>query len=115
VLVTPGGGGDGFELVRNYLKGLALSKPDFDSLVVTGPLMEDGDRRRVERLARGLRVHVAKFRPDMENLIQGSGAVVAMGGYNTTTELLTSRKPAFIVPRVEPRVDNSSGPNVWRR
>jgi predicted glycosyltransferase len=105
VLVTPGGGGDGFELVRNYLEGLALSKPNFDSLVVTGPLMEDGDRRRVERLARSLRVQVAEFRPDMENLIQGAGAVVAMGGYNTTTELLASRKPALIVPRVEPRVE----------
>jgi predicted glycosyltransferase len=105
VLVTPGGGSDGFELVRNYLEGLALSKPDFDSLVVTGPLMEDGDSRRVERLARGLRVQVAKFRPDMENLIQASGAVVAMGGYNTTTELLASRQPALLVPRVEPRVE----------
>jgi predicted glycosyltransferase len=48
---------------------------------------------------------VAKFRPDMENLIQASGAVVAMGGYNTTTELLASRQPALLVPRVEPRVE----------
>jgi predicted glycosyltransferase len=30
---------------------------------------------------------------------------VAMGGYNTTTELLAARKPALIVPRVEPRVE----------
>lgn len=105
VLVTPGGGGDGFDLVKNYLEGIAISEPGFDSLVVTGPLMEDGDRRRVERFARGLRVRVVEFRPDMENLIRGAGAVVAMGGYNTTTELLASRKRALIVPRVEPRVE----------
>ena len=28
-----------------------------------------------------------------------------MGGYNTTTELLTAGKPAVIVPRIEPRVE----------
>ena len=28
-----------------------------------------------------------------------------MGGYNTTTEVLASRKPALIVPRIEPRVE----------
>lgn len=105
VLVTPGGGGDGFELVRNYLEGIRLSGPDFDSLVVTGPLMEDEDRRSLEKLARGLRVELVDFRPDMEAIIAGARAVVAMGGYNTTTELLASRKPAIIVPRVEPRVE----------
>ncbi len=104
-LVTPGGGGDGFEVVRNYLEGLRLSEPDFDSLVVTGPLMEDEDRRSLERLAEGLRVELVDFRPDMEAIIAGARAVVAMGGYNTTTELLASRKPAIIVPRVEPRVE----------
>ncbi|MBA2693124.1 MAG: hypothetical protein H0U65_11630 [Rubrobacter sp.] len=38
-------------------------------------------------------------------LVQGAGAVVSMGGYNTTTELLAARKPAVIIPRVEPRVE----------
>jgi predicted glycosyltransferase len=41
----------------------------------------------------------------MECLIERAGAVVAMGGYNTTTELLAARKPALIVPRVEPRTE----------
>jgi predicted glycosyltransferase len=106
VLVTAGGGGDGFELVKSYLKGIRLAEPGFDSIIVTGPLMADEEKREVEQLARGLkRVQVLEFRPDMETLIQGAGAVVAMGGYNTTTELLASRKPTLIVPRVEPRVE----------
>ncbi|MDX5892628.1 glycosyltransferase family protein [Rubrobacter radiotolerans] len=104
-LVTPGGGGDGLKVIETYLKGLALREPDHDSIIVTGPMMSDRDRRRVEGLARGLRVRVLEFRADMEDLIQGAGVVVAMGGYNTTTELLEARKPALIVPRVEPRVE----------
>lgn len=105
VLVTAGGGGDGYFLVKNYLDSLRISAPDFESIVVTGPLMEDEDRRGVEEHARGLRVRVTEFRADMERLISGAGAVVAMGGYNTTIELLASRKPALIVPRVEPRLE----------
>lgn len=104
-LVTAGGGGDGYLLLESYLEGLKLSEPDFDSLVVTGPLMEEDDRLRLERLAKGTRSRVVEFHADMESLIAGAGAVVAMGGYNTTTELLAAGKPAVIVPRVEPRVE----------
>jgi predicted glycosyltransferase len=68
-------------------------------------MMDDGSMRKIERLARGLRVRVMEFRADMERLILCAGAVVSMGGYNTTVELLVARKPALIVPRVEPRVE----------
>jgi len=105
VLVTAGGGGDGFRLIEAYLKGLRLSEPEYDSLVVTGPLMDEGDRKKIDCLARGVRARVVEFRADMEQVIQGAGAVVAMGGYNTTIELLAARKRAVIVPRVEPRVE----------
>jgi predicted glycosyltransferase len=105
VLATAGGGGDGFHLIKNYLESLREPEPSFDSIVVTGPLMDDASKRRVERLSRGLPVSVLEFRADMERLIQRAGAVVAMGGYNTTIELLAARKRALIVPRVEPRVE----------
>ena len=67
--------------------------------------MDDASKRKIERLARGLRVRVMEFRADMERLIRYAGAVVSMGGYNTTVELLVARKSALIVPRVEPRVE----------
>lgn len=105
VLVTAGGGGDGLRLIETYLEGLRVVRPAFESVVVTGPLMCPEDRKRIERLAGGLPVRVLEFRADMERLISAAGAVVSMGGYNTTTELLTARKPAVIVPRVEPRVE----------
>jgi predicted glycosyltransferase len=105
VLVTAGGGGDGFHLIENYLQCLKGTEPSFESLVVTGPLMDDGAKREIEHLARGLRVRVMEFRPDMDRLVKSAGAVVTMGGYNTTVELLAARKSALIVPRVEPRVE----------
>jgi predicted glycosyltransferase len=105
VLVTAGGGADGFHLIRIYLESLREPVPSFESIVVTGPLMDEDSKRTLERLSGGLRAKVVEFRADMERLIQGARAVVTMGGYNTTTELLAARKPALIVPRVEPRVE----------
>jgi predicted glycosyltransferase len=105
VLVTAGGGADGFHLIRNYLESLREPVPSFESIVVTGPLMDEDSKRTLERLSGGLRARVVEFRADMERLIQGARAVVTMGGYNTTTELLAARKPALIIPRVEPRVE----------
>ena len=104
VLVTAGGGGDGFRLIEAYLEGLR-SRPSLDSVIVTGPLMDSADRRKLENLSRGLPVRVLEFRTDMERLISAAGAVVSMGGYNTTVELLAAGKPAVIVPRVEPRLE----------
>lgn len=105
VLVTAGGGGDGFHLMKTYLESLRGHTPSFESIVVTGPLMDDKHRRRLERLSLGLRVQLSEFRPDMERLIQDAGAVVSMGGYNTTMELLAAGTPAVIVPRIQPRLE----------
>jgi predicted glycosyltransferase/carbamoylphosphate synthase large subunit len=94
VLVTAGGGGDGFHLIRNYLESLREPAPSFESIVVTGPLMDEESKRMVERLSGGLRARVVEFRADMDRLIQGARAVVTMGGYNTTIELLAAlRRP----------------------
>jgi predicted glycosyltransferase len=95
----------GFHLLKSYLESLRRPAPAFESLVVTGPMMDDASKRKIESLARGLRVRVMEFRADMECLIRDAGAVVSMGGYNTTVELLVAHKPALIVPRVEPRVE----------
>jgi predicted glycosyltransferase len=105
VLVTAGGGGDGFRLIEAYLEGLRASRPSFESVVITGPLMDGAHKRRVESLSRGLRARILEFSTDMERLICAAGAVVSMGGYNTTIELLAAGKQAVIVPRVEPRLE----------
>jgi predicted glycosyltransferase len=105
ILVTPGGGGDGAELVHNVLDAYRQS-PDLQHrvLIVLGPFMPA--RQRAKLLKKGKKVPLAniiEFDNRMEELIAGAKAVVAMGGYNTYCEILSFDKPALIVPRTVPR------------
>lgn len=110
VLVTPGGGGDGAALVDQVLcayeadPGLTPA-----AFIVYGPFLA-GERRaqfeeRVARLAP--RVASVGFDSRMESLIAGARGVVAMGGYNTFCEILSFDKPALIVPRSKPRMEQT--------
>ena len=106
VVVMAGGGGDGYPLLRAAIQALHLTAPHptFDCDVVLGPLMADDEREVLERLALGLpstRLH--RFVPDMPAALARADAVVCMGGYNTVCEVLSSGRPAIIVPRVTPR------------
>jgi predicted glycosyltransferase len=68
--------------------------------------MPDEARQRLRGLAasrRNLEIH--EFVTDPCPLMERADAVIAMGGYNTVCEILASRKPALIVPRVRPRTE----------
>ena len=45
------------------------------------------------------------FDTKIELLMQKAAAIVAMGGYNTFCEILSFDKPALIVPRTSPRLE----------
>lgn len=107
VVVTAGGGGDGFALMRAYLAGLKLlpSIP-FTSVVLMGPLMDEAEQRELRELAATLppdRVRIESFLADPLPLLRAADLVVAMAGYNTTCELLALRQRALLVPRTTPR------------
>jgi len=106
VLVTAGGGGDGAMLLRTMLEGVRArgTSLDFDCLVVAGPLMPASDVEDLARLAgREDRVQLVTSVDDLADYVAAADATVAMGGYNTTREILTFGHPAVVVPRVEPR------------
>jgi predicted glycosyltransferase len=103
VLVTVGGGGDGLRVAAAFAEAIRSRPLPCPSVIVTGPLMADGDVRRLHRLAAGLHVRILEFRPDMEAVIAGARAVVSMAGYNSVVELMRARRPALLVPRVKPR------------
>lgn len=108
VLVTAGGGEDGFQLLRCYLEGLGRDKLDDDvkTLMICGPEMSEGRRAQIEQIATNCRnVTVLEFTADMMACIESADLVVGMGGYNTTCELLTLRKRAILVPRVKPALE----------
>ena len=107
LLVTPGGGGDGEDLVDQVLTALEggawTGRP---VVIVSGPFMQADLRRNFGNRAATLPgVRLLEFVPSMETLVAGAAGIVAMGGYNTFCEILTFDKPAVIVPRTTPRLE----------
>jgi predicted glycosyltransferase len=107
LLVTPGGGGDGDRLVDWVLKAIEHD-PEIPHriLIVSGPFMNAERRAHFQtRVARLPQVSMVDFVPGMERLMASASGVVAMGGYNTFCEILSFDKPALIVPRTTPRLE----------
>ncbi|MEE4135409.1 MAG: glycosyltransferase [Desulforhopalus sp.] len=105
ILVTPGGGGDGAEMVDHFVDMhhyLPASLP-VKSLIVTGPFMPRKRRETVQKKAKIFGIKSIPFHPRMEDLMDAADLVVSMGGYNTVCEILSHRVPALIIPRETPR------------
>ncbi len=110
VLVTPGGGDDGYPLLKTYVdmlrKHACSGQPTFDTLLVTGPLMNPQHRRRLQQAASPeLALTVLEFTPRLYDYLVSADLVVSMGGYNTIVEILTANQRGIIVPRVHPRLE----------
>ena len=108
VLITPGGGGDGASMVDLVLSAYERS-PDLgpNALLVYGPFLSGVQRAEFEMRVAALngRVRAVGFESRMENLFAGAQGIVCMGGYNTFCEVLSFDKPAVIVPRTKPRLE----------
>ncbi len=105
ILVTPGGGEDGYALLETYLQALQLMPPRarVRSLIVTGPEMSESQRNLLSRSAlRFPSVRTIEFTNDLPSYMNASDLVVSMGGYSTVCEILSLKKRAIIVPRVRP-------------
>jgi predicted glycosyltransferase len=110
VVITAGGGGDGFNLMDTYLHmldGLRSRGPaPFDSLLITGPLMASAKRTRLRRFeAPGRALTVMEFTPDLFSYLGAADLIVSMGGYNSLCEILSLNQRAIVVPRVKPRTE----------
>lgn len=104
LLTMVGGGSDGQALCRIAVR--APVPAGYRHVVVTGPQMPQAQRREVERAA-GERTEVVACVPDGLTTIRGASAVVAMAGYNTTCEIMSTDTPALLVPREQPRMEQS--------
>jgi len=105
VVVTAGGGGDGYRMMDAYLTMLTdLSRAlPIKSVLITGPFMPKQDRKQIFKRSRKLGVRTYHFFRNMEKLLSAADAVVSMGGYNTICELMSLGTPSLIVPRQQPR------------
>ena len=104
VVVTPGGGEDGYSLVSHYLSGLkALAEPTFHSRIVCGPAMPADQQQQLKQLATSCRkVAFQSFTSQSLSYLQSADVVVSMGGYNTLSEALSFHKSVVAMPRTHP-------------
>ncbi|WP_417667239.1 glycosyltransferase family protein [Roseibium sp.] len=105
ILVTPGGGGDGVEMVDWVMRAYEARKhPLFPALIILGPFMPAAAVAQfVERASHLRDVEVIRFTPQIEPYLANATAIVGMGGYNTFCEILSFDKPTLMVPRIVPR------------
>jgi predicted glycosyltransferase len=107
VVAMAGGGADAHTLFDTVLRAVpALTAERRCSVVVvTGPFLPYAERRALQRLARGLPVHLASTVADPLSYLAAADLVVAMAGYNTTAEILAVARRALLVPRPGPSAE----------
>jgi len=107
VVVTTGGGHDGFPLMQSCLDAIQLigRNSRVEALFITGPLMDPGQREQLRARAHGLGVRVFTCVEDAPSLINAADLVVTMAGYNSLCEVISLKRKALVVPRLGPRAE----------
>jgi len=107
VVVTAGGGHDGYPLMQSCLDAFRLIGRNvrFEAVFITGPLMEPDQREQLRVKAHGLRARVFTCVEDAPSLINAADLVVTMAGYNSLCEVVSLRRKALVVPRLGPRAE----------
>ncbi len=105
VLITPGGGEDGYQVVQQYVAALshfpAGETPR--SVLVCGPEMPEEQKALIHKAAASHpSLSILEFTGDLLPYIAASDVVVSMAGYNTICEILALGKRTIAVPRVRP-------------
>jgi len=102
VLCMVGGGQDGASLTEAFAH--ATIPAEMFGVIVTGPFMPAQTKAELHRIAASrTNLKVLEFVNEPTRLLHQADYVIAMGGYNVVSEILSFEKQALIVPRVTPR------------
>ena len=109
VVVTIGGGGDGYPVMDAYLSLLENQGPaiPYRSILITGPFMPKTQRKEIFKRSRKLKVKVFHFYRQMEKILAAADLVISMGGYNTLCELMGQKTVSLLIPRETPRLEQT--------
>lgn len=103
VFVTIGGGDGGADtVILPFLKMMRRfrSRIDFRAEVITGPFVDSELEEQVRQEAEDLDVNLRSFIPSTASLMRSAEVVIATGGYNTCTDILSLARRAIVIPRV---------------
>ena len=109
IVVTVGGGGDGYQITNTYLDMAAAWAGDtpYHTLLITGPLMAERKKAELATKAKAINVPLLTFTPRLVDYMAAADLVVSMAGYNTTMELLSLGQRALLIPRKQVRAEQS--------
>jgi predicted glycosyltransferase len=109
VVVTTGGGGDGYPVMDAYLSMLERQSHviPYRSILITGPFMPKTQRREILARSKKLNVKVFHFYRQMEKVLAAADLVISMGGYNTLCELMSQNTVSLLIPRETPRLEQT--------
>lgn len=101
-LCLVGGGQDGAILAETFAH--TQLPPDMNGIILTGPFMPRDIQQKLQKLAaKRDNLQILKYLSEPTLLVNRAERVIAMGGYNTTCELLSFQKKSLIIPRIKPR------------
>ena len=112
VVVTAGGGEDGYPMMRSCLEALRLAAKDIelDPVFVTGPFMPRESRELLETSAPGSVLWRVDALPD---LLETADVVLTMAGYNTLVETIRLGKRPVVIPRSGPSAEQRMRTRVF--
>ena len=106
VLCLVGGGQDGAALARAFA-GASFPRGHV-GVLITGPYMDRGVLGElVASASRRPDLVVLEFVADVPAFVERAAATVSMAGYNSVCELLPVGRPALLLPRTVPRVEQA--------
>lgn len=118
IVVTVGGGTDGARILRTYLECAAesVTASGHRSVIIGGPDLPPEVRNELKPKAQATAgVEWLDFEPCMNCRIRGADMVVCMGGYNTLCEVTAQGKPALVIPRTQPRLEQKMRAERWEQ
>jgi predicted glycosyltransferase len=115
VLVTAGGGHDGYPMMQSCMDAFRLLGKElpFEVVFVAGPLMEHGLKKSLRRQGAELNIRVLSHVHESLGYLEAADLVITMAGYNSICEILSLKKRALVIPREGPRAEQKMRSRIF--
>lgn len=107
VVITAGGGADGYPMMHACLAALRVAneRVPVDPVFITGPYMPRENRELLEAEVRAFRGQVLWRVEAVSDLLETADLIICMGGYNTLLEAIRLGKRPLVIPRRGPSAE----------